>query len=139
MVMKKEKNPLLVFLAGLAMLAAGLYWFASSIHVTSRFGGSIAWGGGFRTPTGLIIVPFIVGIVWLFIDFDSIVAKFIIGIGILIIIAGIIKSTQFYMKSMDLYEYLLMLVFIFGGGALVCKILFQNSASDSEKKEKRKK
>lgn len=132
--MKKGGNSLLVFLAGLAMLVSGLYWFLNSVQVHTSFIRGISWGGS-SLPTGLIVVPFIAGIIWLFVDFDSIVAKFLIGIGVLIIIAAIISSTTFHLRSMNLYEYLLMFVFIFGGGALVCKVLFQTPPSDKNEKK----
>lgn len=119
--MNKKENPLMQFLAGLVMLAAGLYWFMSSVHVTTGFGSFML--GSFRVGTGLVIVPFLVGIVLLFYNFDSILAKIITMLGIIIIIASIIMNTHFYFTSRNLYEYLLMLVFIFGGGTLVLKVL----------------
>lgn len=131
--MNNGKNLLIQFLVGVVMLVFGLYWFTNSVAVTSSlfggFGGVTI--GGFRVSTGLILVPFIIGIVMLFFDFHSILAKLVTGIGFLVIIAAIIASLNFHMRHISLYELLVMLVLIFGGLALVVKVLF----SDPDKKD----
>lgn len=120
---KRKQNDLLTFLAGLAMLVAGLYWLTTRVSVsTSFFGGTLALGG-MSINSGMVVVPFIVCIIWLFIDPDSFFAKICVGLSVLLIIASIILSTQLHMRSTSLYEWLIMLIFIFGGGALVLKVL----------------
>ena len=72
---KRKQNDLLTFLAGLAMLVSGLYWLTTRVSVsTSFFGGTLALGG-MSFNSGMIVVPFIVCIVWLFIDPDSFFCK----------------------------------------------------------------
>lgn len=130
--MKKEKNPLKEFLVGMIMLVAGLYWFMSSVMVTTGFYSFRI--GGLRTG-GLVIVPFIAGIIWFFANTDSIGAKFLMGGGLLIIIASIIMGTHFVFLRTNLYEYLLMVVLIFGGATLVLKVLLAKpKGKDIEKK-----
>jgi len=41
-------------------------------------------------------------------------------------------STQLHMRSTTLYEYLIMLVFIFGGGAMVLKVLCNPKYRDDD-------
>lgn len=128
----KKDHSILRFFAGLAMLAAGGYWFMSSVTVRTGF-----WGlhiGGFRITGGLVVVPFIIGIIWMFVNSDSVMAKILTGIGLLIILASVIMSTTFVFHSRTLYEYLIMLVLIFGGAAMTLQVLF----SDPEKKSKKK-
>lgn len=120
---KRQQNDLLVFLGGLAMLVAGLYWITTKVTVSSSFfGGTFAFGG-MHINSGLIVVPFIACIVWLFVDPDSFWAKIFLGLSCVLIIAAIIMSTQLHMRPTTLYEYLIMLIFIFGGGAMVLKVL----------------
>lgn len=119
--MKKGKNELLKFFAGIIMLVAGLYWFMSSVTVTTGF---YSLRIGSFSAGGLVVVPFIAGICWMFANPDSIVAKIITVLGIVIILASIIAGTRFIFHRRNLYEYLLMLVFIFGGAAIILKILF---------------
>lgn len=121
--MKKSNNELLQFLVGTIMLALGLYWFMSSVTVST---GLMSVSLGPVSGQGLVVVPFIVGIIWLFINNDSIGAKILTIVGIALIIGSIIAGTSFRFQRRNLYEYLLMLVFIFGGAALLLKVLFFN-------------
>jgi len=120
---KRKQNDLITFLAGLAMLVVGLYWLTTRVSVsTSFFGGTMSLGG-LSINSGMIVVPFIVCIIWLFVDPDSFLAKICVGLSVLLIIAAIILNTHLHMHSTSLYEYLIMLIFIFGGGAMVLKVL----------------
>lgn len=122
--MKKRKdNDLLTFFAGLAMLVAGLYWFTARVSVSSGFfGGTIALGS-INVNSGLIVVPFIACVVWMFVKPESFWAKVFTVMSVILIIAAVIMSTRLHFHATSLYEYLLMLVFIFGGGALVLKVI----------------
>ena len=103
--MKKRRNPLGQFVIGMIMLASGLYWFLSNVTVSTYFGLRFM---GIRFGGGLIVIPFI---------------------------ASIISNMQFIFRSTSLYVYLLMLILIFGGGALVGQVLFQWPKDDGEKKK----
>lgn len=116
----KKSNDLVLFLVGVVMLAAGLYWFMNSVTVSMGFF-SFAYGG-FRVG-GLVVVPFIAGICWIFAKPDSIFAKLLTVVGIVIIIASVIAGTTLYFQSRTLYEYLIMLVLMVGGFTMVMKVL----------------
>ena len=58
--MKKKRNPLGQFVIGMLMLVAGLYWFMSNVTVSTYFGFRFM---GYRLGGGLIVVPFIAGII----------------------------------------------------------------------------
>lgn len=131
--MKKRRNPLAQFMIGMVMLAAGLYWFLSNVTVMTHFGFQI-WN--FRVGEGLIVVPFIAGIIWLFLNVDSFGAKLLTVLGIVVILASIIANIQFIFRSTSLYVYLIMLVLIFGGAALVGQVLFRWPKDEDEKKKK---
>lgn len=126
--MKKRRNEFLEFVVGILLLVVGLYWFMSSVTVTSGFFGMMM--GGFRVG-GLVVVPFLVGIVWMFINTEAILAKVVAILGFILIIASIIASTTFIFRSRTLYEYLLMLVFIFGGLGLIMRVLFAKPKNTS--------
>lgn len=129
---KRKQNDLLVFLGGLAMVVAGLYWFMTKVTVQSGFGGTI-FMGRLQINSGLIVVPFIATIIWLFINPDSFLAKICVGLSVILIIAAIIMNTSIHLQPTSLYEYLLMLVFIFGGGAMVLKVLCDPKYKDKDK------
>ena len=61
--MKQKGNPLAQFLIGLAMLVSGGYWFLSSVAVHTAFYSLRL--GGMRLNGGLVVVPFIVGVIWI--------------------------------------------------------------------------
>ena len=131
--MKKQRNPLGQFVIGMVMLAAGLYWFLSNVTVMTHFGLQLF---NFRLGAGLIVVPFIAGIIWLFLNVDSFGAKLLTVLGVVIILASIISNIQFIFRATNLYVYLIMLVLIFGGAALVGQVLFRWPKDEDEKKKK---
>lgn len=119
--MRKEKNELLMFLAGLAMLIVGLFILSQKVMVHTSW-----WGfGGFRLNGGLIMVPFIAGIIWLFAT-NSVGSKILTGLGFVFIIVSIIMSVDFYLMSMTLFDWIVLLILIFGGVGLLAGVLFGN-------------
>lgn len=137
-----EKNELLQFLGGLIMLAVGLFIFSNKVMVSSNFFGT---GGisilGYRMNTGLVIVPLIIGIVWMFVSGGSFLSKLFTTISVLFIIAAVIMNTNIRLVTITLYEWVLILVLIFGGGALVAKISFayRGEDEDDDRPRRRKK
>ena len=132
--MKKRRNPLAQFMIGMVMLAAGLYWFLSNVTVMTHFGFQI-WN--FRIGAGLIVVPFIAGIIWLFLNVDSFGAKLLTVLGLVIILASIISNIQFMFRATSMYVYLIMLILIFGGAALVGQVLFRWPKDEDRDKKKK--
>ena len=124
--MKKARNELAEFVVGLAMLVVGLYWFMQKVTVSTGFFQGRFNVGGIHVNTGLVVVPFIIGIIMIFIKPESFLSKIVASLGFLLIIVSIISSTTMHLSSINLYEWLLYLVFIFGGFALVCRVLFKN-------------
>lgn len=121
--MDRLKDDLLVFIAGLAMLIAGLFILSQKVMVRSGFfGGGISLGG-FQIGNGLIMVPFIAGIVWMFASGGKIGSKILTGIGIFIIVVAIVLSTNISMVTMTLFDWVVILVLIFGGSGLVIRAL----------------
>ena len=126
--MKKARNELLQFLAGLAMLIAGLFIFAQKVMVYSSFmGGGFGFsigGMNLNMNNGLIIVPFIIGVVWMFASEGSFASKAFTAAGVLIIILAVIMTTNISLVRITLYEWVLILVLIFGGAGLLARIMF---------------
>ncbi len=132
----KAKNELLQFVAGLVMLVVGLYIFSQKVMVHSGFFGGHLSVGGFHLNSGLILIPLIAGIVWMFVS-DAFGAKILTVVGVLLIITSIIMSTSIHLTSMTLYEWVLILVLIFGGAGFVAKVLFASNKENKEMKRSR--
>lgn len=130
--MKKAKNELLQFLAGLAMLIAGLFIFSQRVTVSSGFFGFGFRIGGFYMSNGLVIVPFIIGVVWMFASEGSFASKVFTAAGVLIIILAIIMTTNIRLERMTLFDWVVILVLIFGGAGMLARILFANRRISTE-------
>lgn len=131
--MKDAKNELMQFVAGIVMLAVGLYIFSQKVIVFSGYG-FFLWGGG-RFSSGLIIVPLIIGIVWMFMTGANFASKVFTALSVLLIIVSVIMSTHIHLSAMTLYEWILLLVLIFGGAGLVGKVLFAGGSTSSKAKK----
>lgn len=124
--MKKAKNELLQLLAGLLMLVAGLFILSQKVMVSSGFFGYGFMIGGIHLGNGLIMVPFIIGILWMFGSGGSLLSKLFTIASVVIIIVAIIMTTNIFMVRISLYEWVLILVLIFGGAGLVARLLLSD-------------
>lgn len=128
-----EKNPLLTFFVGVAMLGAGLYWLFNSVVVESfQFGAFHFGSSSFNVPSGLVIVPLIIGVFWWVVNPKSFLAKVITVLGVVIIVASIIASVRFYFMRRKLYEYLVMILLIVAGSGLLARVLLTGDGSDKK-------
>ena len=126
--MKEAKNELMQFVAGIIMLVVGLYIFSQKVIV---FSGFFSFGGG-RFSSGLIVVPLIIGIVWMFVSGANFASKVFTVLAAIIIIASVVMTTNIHLSAMTLYDWILILVLIFGGAGLVGKVLFAGNFSDDK-------
>ena len=125
--MKDAKNELMQFVAGVVMLAVGLYIFSQKVIVFSGYGFFFLGGG--RFSSGLIIIPLIIGIVWMFMT-DSFASKVFSALAGLLIVIAVILSTNIHLTSMTLFDWLLILVLIFGGLGFVGRVLLADRKND---------
>ena len=137
--MEKKGNELLQFLGGLAMLVVGLFILSQKVVVSSGFFGAGIWFGSFHMNNGLIMIPFIIGIVWMFASGGSFLSKVFTGLGVLLIIVSIIISTRIHLIHLSLYEWILILVLIFGGAGLLARVLFAMPKKNRPEKEEDRK
>ena len=134
--MKEAKNELMQFVAGIVMLAVGLYILSQKVIVFSGYGGFFSFGGG-RFSSGLIIVPLIIGIIWMFAT-SSFASKVFTAISVILILAAVILNTDIRLVTMSLYEWVLILVLIFGGAGFVAKVLFASNKNNGDSKKNNK-
>lgn len=132
---------LALFLLGIAMCAGGLYLFLQNVTIESSLWGNgsrvnffgILGGGGI--PSGTITIPFILGIVLLFFAPRSFWSKLLTGLGLLIILLGVISSTTLRFKATSSFNYLLMIILIFGGAAMTLRILLMGGYGSKKKED----
>jgi hypothetical protein len=106
------------FLIGFAMAVAGAWLLTNQVTVTS--GGWRLWGyNGF----GLSLIPFVVGIAFLFFDGKSVIGWLLTLAGAVIIFVGILTNLDIYFRPTSLFNTILMLVLLMGGIGFVARSL----------------
>ena len=133
-----DKNTLTRFFAGLALMIVGLFILFNRVHV-----GPAGWGGwgrftigNFSFPSGLVMVPFIIGVVWMFGTGGNLASKIFTAFSVLLILAAIIMNTTFWLDRMTMFDWILILVMIFGGGGIVASVLFGEKKEQKEAEKK---
>jgi hypothetical protein len=114
------------FLLGFVLACAGGWLLTNQVTVSSE-----GFGSGFMVPVinyrmnsfGLSLIPFILGISFLFFNGKSIAGWLLTIAGLVIILAGILVSLHIYFQPTSLFNTLTMLVLLFGGLGLVLRSL----------------
>ena len=112
---KNEPQNTLEFYIGILLMGAGLFFLLNKTIVSSgfsnwRFGGFGGFGG-FYVSSGIVIVPLIIGIIWLFYNPKSILAKLITILGGIFIVASIIMSLRISFTTTTMFDYVIMIIF----------------------------
>lgn len=107
-----------LFLAGFVMAVAGGYLLTNQVTVTSGF-----WSFFGPHTFGLSLLPFIAGVLLLFLDARSKTGWLLLVAGVVIILVGIIANLRIYFEPTSLFNTLLMLVLLFGGIGLIGRSL----------------
>ena len=118
--MSRKNDFYLFFWSGLIMMVVGLFFLSQKVTVTNSF-----WGGGMRLMgmyinSGIVVVPFICSLIWLFIK-TNMASKVALVLSVILILASLIQSTRFYIQYLSLFDWVVMLVLIFGGMAFIAK------------------
>jgi hypothetical protein len=103
------------FVLGLIMLVAGTYLLLNSIHVNFNLGSRMYGYQGYSVTSGMIMIPFMIGVGMLFFNARNIIAWIVTFGSLAILIIGVISSTQFTLRSMTAFELILILVLMVGG------------------------
>lgn len=112
------------FLLGFAFACAGGWLLTNQVVVSSQY-----FASGFMVPVinyhmnsfGLSLIPFIIGIAFLFFNGKSVTGWLLTIAGLVIILAGILMSLHIYFQPTSLFNTLVMLVLLFGGLGLIVR------------------
>ena len=121
---EKKDNDAFMFFLGIILLGVGLFMLSRRVLVSSSW--HIWRIGNVSLSSGLVTVPLIIGIIWYFFNTKSIIAKIIIVLGIVFIVATIIMSIRIYFIPTLLYEYILIIGIAATGSGLLLRTLFRN-------------
>lgn len=112
----------LEFVLGILCLGAGLFLIGQAVSV------STAWGlrvGSFYLPSGLVILPLLIGIGMLFYNHKSNAWKIVTALGVLFIVLAVILSVRITLHRLSLFDFILMFGLIAGGVALLLRHWFR--------------
>jgi len=121
--MSSSGNELLQFFVGVILLGVGLFLLCNKVVVHSSWYSWRLWG--MNLSSGLVIIPLIIGIIWLFYNPKSIAAKIIIVLGAIFIVATIIMSVSIHFVTTSMFEYILIIGMCAAGSGLLLKTLFK--------------
>jgi hypothetical protein len=122
---KNTSSPLTFFI-GLILCGLGLFWLFSRVSVQSTlfggYGSSYLFSiGNFNLPNGTVILPFVIGVLLLFILEKKRFGVAVCILGLLIILLSIIMSTRIMFQRTSMFEYIFMFLFIASGSGMMLK------------------
>jgi hypothetical protein len=105
------------FVIGLLMFMVGIYLLLKNINVSNSF--SLGYGifnaGGFSVTSGMILIPFILGVGMIFFNYRNIIGWVLAAGSIALFIIGIITSIHFSLNYMSSFDLIMILVLMVGG------------------------
>ena len=112
------------FLLGLALFIVGIVLFTKNIYVSSSLLTHGLKVGGIYLRSGICVIPFIIGVILMFIKPENLFPKILSGAGFLFIIAVAIGSVNIRVRAIPIVKWLIMLLLIFGGIILMCSAVY---------------
>ena len=113
------------FFLGLSMLIGGLYLLLNAITVSTQFGfGMRVYSfGQIGVTSGMILIPFMIGVGIIFYDARNIIG-WIAAIGSLVaLVFGVLSLIHFNVRHMTAFDLITMLVLTVGGLGLFLRSL----------------
>ena len=117
------------FFIGLIMMVGGFYLLLNAISVTSHFTlnsrlyGFSTPGGHLSITSGMVMIPFMLGIGMVFYNSKNIIGWLLAITSISALIFGVISSIHFSLKSMSAFDLIVILVLAIGGLGLFLRSL----------------
>lgn len=118
----KKASDFIEFYMGILLIIAGLFFLLSKAVVSSGFYG---WTiGGMNVSTGIVVIPLMIGVIWLVNNPKSIIARLITIVGSLFIVGSIIINIRITFTTTSMFDYVVMMLLIAGGVGLILKACF---------------
>ncbi len=113
------------FLLGVAMMCGGGYLLLSRIIVRPNwgFGASIYSFGGWNMTTGMIFIPFLIGIGFLFYNSRNWIGWLLTCGSLVALIFGVLANLNVHMQRMSAFDLITILVLFVGGLGLLLRSL----------------
>ena len=105
------------FFLGILMFVVGIYLLLKNIYVQQTFGFNSPFfriGGG-QFTSGMLLIPFMVGVGILFFNYKNWIGWILTLGSILLLIIGVITSIQFTLAGMTAFDIIVIVACIAGG------------------------
>ena len=125
---RKKPTDTVEFYVGIISMFAGIFFLLSRAVVHSSFG--MISIGGFSFSSGLVVIPLVIGVIWLILNPKSFAAKMITIFGVIAIIGAIIVSLRISFTSTSMFDYLVMILLMALGGGFILRSYFKNEKEE---------
>ena len=126
----KKASDFMEFYIGVILMAAGVFFLLNKAVVHSGFYG---WTiGGVNISTVLVVIPLMIGIIWLFNNPKSIIARLIKIAGSIFVIVSIIMNMRISFRTTSMFDYVLLTMLMAAGIGLLLKSAFMARKSNSK-------
>ncbi len=107
------------FLLGLGLFIGGIAWLLSKVYVMTPFHTGEISVGGVYLRSGIFILPLVIGLVFWFLKPSRKWPKLLCAAAVLLIVILMITSVTVRLKSVPLFQWVLILCMIVGGAAMM--------------------
>ncbi|MEM7719866.1 MAG: hypothetical protein AAF222_11750 [Pseudomonadota bacterium] len=113
------------FLLGVGMMCGGGYLLLSRIIVRPNwgFGASIWSNGSFTVTTGMIFIPFLIGVGFLFYNSRNWIGWLLTCGSLIALIFGVLANLNVHLTRMSAFDLITILVLFVGGVGLLLRSL----------------
>jgi hypothetical protein len=118
------------FFLGLIMMIAGGYLFFNNIHINAGFNSGYAFWyvGGFGITSGMVLIPFILGIGIIFYNGKNPIGWLLALASLTMLGFGVISQMHFQFANMSAFSLITILVLLIGGiGLFLSSLRTSNS------------
>jgi len=119
---QSDLNPVqksdLQFFGGIGLLLVGLFLLFNHVHVTSGYASLWGWSGN---SIGYLMLPFLLGVGWIFYNAKSVWGWLISAVSLVMIVFSIISGLRIWFAPISMIDLMIMLVPFAIGAAWVLK------------------
>lgn len=113
------------FIVGMAMLIIGMWLFLQKVYVASNIFNMGFNFLGIRVRSGILIIPLLAGLVWMFFKPKSKAAKIFSAAGLILVIVYAIGSVNIRVSHIPLFKWIVILLLIVIGAILAVSAILE--------------
>ena len=120
---KRKPTDTLEFYVGIVLIFSGIFFLLSKAVVRSSW--LTVSIGGLNVSTGFVVIPLMVGVIWLCYNPKSFIAKLITVFGAIAVIGAIMLSLRISFVTTSMFDYVIMILLMAAGAGTLLKAFFK--------------